>query len=80
MNHIDKKTEVGEVIALIEDIENEDETIKQLEEAMEFYCGTWDKCEGYKHALILCLKDQYQNHEDDQDPEDLKKLVAILRR
>lgn len=66
------------VLELIEDTENEDENLARLQNAMEYFCGTWDMCEGYKHALKLTIRDQYQNHKDEQDPKDLEKLQAIL--
>lgn len=67
-----------EIENIISETENEDETIAILERAMEYYCGTWDKCEGYKHALLLTLADQYDNHADEQEPEVLDKLADIL--
>ena len=68
-----------EVLQLIDDMDNDDEELAKLQNAMEFFCGTWDICEGYKHALRLTIKDQYHNHADEQDPEDLEKLKAILK-
>lgn len=63
---------------LISETPNEDETLAILERAMEYYCGTWDKCEGYKHALLETLADQYDNHPEDQEADDLDKLADIL--
>lgn len=73
-----KHTTLKEIHNLISEIENEDETLSLLEKAMEYYCSTWDKCKGYKHALLLTLEDQYNNHPEEQDPTDLDKLSDIL--
>jgi len=62
----------------IDEIENEDETIDMLQKAAELYCGNYDLCEGYKHALRMTLKDQYENHADEQASDDLDELTKIL--
>lgn len=69
-----------EVYQLLEDIENEDSTIDNLQKGAEYWCSNWDLCEGYKHAMRLCLDDQYNNHASEQDIEQLKKLKAILTK
>ena len=69
-----------EVYKLLEDIENEDSTIGNLHEGAEYWCSNWDLCEGYKHAMRLCLDDQYNNHASEQDMNHLKKLKAILTK
>lgn len=71
---------VTEIHNTLSDISNEDETIDSLEEAMEYFCSTWDKCEGYKHAIQLTLDDQNDNHFDELEEEHLEKLLAILRQ
>jgi hypothetical protein len=63
---------------LLDDVSNDDENIERLEKAMDFYCSTWDKCEGYKDAIRYTLDDQYNNHESEADPADLDKLSEIL--
>lgn len=63
---------------LLNDISNDDENIDRLEKAMEYYCSTWDKCEGYKHAILETLADQYDNHEAEQEPDALDSLSDIL--
>jgi len=63
---------------MLSEMENGDEYIDRLERAMEFYCGAYDKCEGYKHAIMMTLDDQYNNHESEADPADLDKLSDIL--
>lgn len=68
-----------EVYQLIEDIPNEDEDIESLEKAMNYWCGTYDICEGYKLAITNCLDDQYHNHAEEQDIKDLKTLKNILK-
>jgi len=67
-----------EIVITIRDTENEDETVNQLERAMQFFCGTYDKCEGYKHALLLTLDDQFDNHIEDLTESELKQLLDIL--
>jgi hypothetical protein len=62
------------------DMDNEDENIERLEKAMQFFCGTWDKCEGFKHALHLTLDDQTSNHLSEQDVTDYVKLLEILTK
>lgn len=68
----------NEVLQEIEYIENCDENIDMLKKAMEYYCSNHDICAGYKHALIMCITDQYNNHASEQDQEDLNKLSDIL--
>lgn len=67
-----------DILKLLDDIDNDDENVIILQKAMEFFCSNWDICEGYKHALRVCIEDQYSNHEDEQDPADLDKLSDIL--
>lgn len=72
-----------EIKKKIEDTENSDETIAMLEKAMEFYCSNYDICEGYKHALYMCLEDQYNNHdgmEDEDNQQAVRELSDILDR
>lgn len=69
-----------EVYNTVQETENEDENIERLEKAMEYFCGTWDKCEGYKHAILLTLDDQWQNHREDLTEEELQKLLDILTK
>jgi len=71
-------TNLNKIYKLLDDMENDDNTIDQLEKAMDFYCGNYDICEGFKHAIRQTLDDQYQNHASEQDPKDLVKLLAIL--
>ena len=66
------------IYKILEDWDNDDETLGRLEKAMEFWCSNWDIAEGMKHAIRLTLNDQYQNHESEQDPKDLAKLEDIL--
>lgn len=70
---------INKLIHDIELIAPDDENIEALEKAMEFYCSTWDICEGFKFAIIQCLQDQYTNHEAfDPQEEDIKELKEIL--
>lgn len=71
-------TTTQDIKQLLQDIDNNDETMPILEKAMQFYCSTFDKCEGYKHAILDCLDDQYQNHPNEQDPKDLEQLYKLL--
>lgn len=70
--------EIRDIIKEIENIENDDTTLEQLENGMNYFCSTWDKCEGFKHAIIETLEDQYTYHQSEQDPGDIKKLLTIL--
>ena len=67
-----------DIIKLIDDTDNDDENVVRLQKAMEHYCSMYDKCEGYKYALRMCLEDQYNNHPDDQEDGDLEELSDIL--
>lgn len=75
-----KEELVQEVHNTLSEISNEDETVRTLEEAMEYFCSTWDKCEGYKHAIQLTLDDQNDNHFDELEEDDLKQLLTILTK
>lgn len=75
-----KEELVTEVYNTLSDIDNDDEVLDTLEEAMEYFCSTWDKCEGYKHAITLTLDDQNDNHFSELEADDLKKLLAILTK
>ncbi len=68
------------IIKVLEDMSCDDETIDVLENAMEFYCGTHDKCMGFKQAVMLCLQDQVENHYDEEVESDLKKLLEMLTK
>jgi len=67
-----------EVYDIIENTESEDENIEKLEKAMDYWCSNYDICEGFKHAILLCLDDQYGNHGEEQDIKELKKLKDML--
>lgn len=69
---------VKDIENILSEMENEDETIGNLEEAMEYFCGTWDKCEGYKEAIRITLQDQSENHIGDLEIADLQTLKAKL--
>lgn len=47
---------------------------------MKYFCGTWDKCEGYKHAILLTLNEQWENHKEDLTEAELQKLLDILTK
>lgn len=66
------------ILDTLSEIENEDETINMLEKAMNFFCGTYDICEGFKHALKETMLDQIQNHASEQELGDWRKLSDIL--
>lgn len=63
----------------LDNIDNDDENLELLEQAMEFYCSTYDKCEGYKHAIMMTVRDQYENHTNEQNDEDLHELLTLLK-
>lgn len=64
---------------LIENIDNDDDTIEKLAGAAEYWCGTHDKCAGYKYAINLTLDDQWNHHRDDVTVEELKELISRLQ-
>ncbi len=66
------------LIEYIENLECCDDNIDMLEKAMEYYCGTHDKCSGYKLAILQTLTDEYENPRALQDADDLGKLMEIL--
>lgn len=68
------------VIEALHNIDNGDEVIDQLEDAMKNYCGMYDMCEGYKHAIEMTIRDQYENHSEDQDGMDLLELYQRLTK
>jgi hypothetical protein len=70
--------EIKQLIETIENIESDDNTIDMLKDAAEYYCGNFDICEGYKHAIIMALEDQYQNHAREQESDDTVELKKIL--
>ncbi len=47
---------------------------------MNYFCSNWDICEGYKHAILLTLEDQYNNHKEDLTESELAELSDILNR
>ena len=69
-----------EIVNTISETPNEDDAIEQLEKAMEYFCSTWDKCEGFKHAILETLNDQFENHQEDLTEEELKELLSILNK
>ena len=75
MNIIDLSEKIK---SILEEMESDDDTLPILEEATEYFCGNYDKCEGLKYALLLTISDQITHHQDEQDIEDYKKLLAIL--
>ncbi len=67
-----------EIEDLLNEIENEDRTLPLLEKAFNQYCGVWDKCEAYKNGIRETLQDQYENHKEEQAPDDLNEIYKIL--
>ena len=63
---------------LLNDIDNDESNLNMLERAMRLYCSPYDMCEGYKQAIRLTLHDQYTNHSEDQEENDLDELSDIL--
>lgn len=60
------------------ELENSDELLPVLEEAMNYFCSNWDICEGFKHSICETLDDQVNNHIMEQDPKDFRELLDIL--
>lgn len=79
MNEIKQKL-ADEIHNILSETPNEDETLDILKNAMEYFCSTWDKAEGYKHAIALTLDDQIENHIDEVDIEDLHTLIGVLTK
>ena len=79
MNEIKQKL-ADEIHNILSETPNEDETLDILKNAMEYFCSTWDKAEGYKHAITLTLDDQIENHIDEIDIEDLHTLIGVLTK
>lgn len=71
-------TQVQDIIEILDNTDNDDENIEALEKAMEFFCGNYDICEGFKHAIRMTIEDQFNNHQDEIDTADLVKLRNIL--
>ena len=70
---------INKIYKLIQSMESDDETLPILEKAMNYFCSNWDKCEGFKKAILLTLDDQTQNHIEDLTHEELDKLLEILK-
>ena len=70
----------SEIDDVLSSIENDDEVLEILEEAMNFFCSTWDICEGYKTAIRETMDDQINNHLEEQEEKDWKKLLEILKK
>jgi len=63
---------------ILSETDNDDQTIEVLEKAMNYFCSNWDKCEGYKHAIMETIEDQLNNHLSEQSEDDYKELIKIL--
>jgi hypothetical protein len=72
--------QLEKIYKLLRDIDNDDETIENLQKGAEYWCSNYDLCEGYKHAIRLCLDDQYNNHPNEQDINQLLELESILTK
>lgn len=70
--------QLSKVERLLKDWDNDDDNLEKLENAMDYFCGNWDISEGFKHAILLTIKDQYNNHNDETDGSDVDKLIEIL--
>lgn len=74
----EKENLIKEIENILSEWDNEDETLDQLQKAMEFFCGNWDIAEGYKYAIQETLQDQNNNHGEDLTVEDLITLKVLL--
>ena len=70
--------EIELVQKYLDEIDNDDENMLLLENAMMNYCSNYDICQGYKEAIMLTVRDQYENHENEQDGQDLHELLNHL--
>jgi hypothetical protein len=77
MDEIKQKL-AAEIHNILSETPNEDETIDALQDAMDYFCSTWDKCEGYKHAINETLTDQIENHIGDVTTDELYKLMGLI--
>lgn len=80
MEKIEKEEQkYREIQELLENINNDGCHLEILEKAMEYWCSDYDKAEGFKFAIRLCLEDQYNNHRGENDVADYDKLITILK-
>ena len=73
----EKYLSYNDIITALADMQDDDDN-DPLKEAMDYYCSLWDIREGYKHALTLTLREEYENHPDEQYPNNLITLAKIL--
>ena len=69
---------VDNIQSTVLDMENDDDNMERLEKAMQYFCGTHDKCEGYKYAILETLQEQSENHKEDLTSTELKELLDVL--
>ncbi len=67
-----------DIIDALDDMDDDSDTPK-LEAAMNYFCSAWDIREGMKHAIAMTLRDQYENHPEDQESGDLEKLWELVK-
>jgi hypothetical protein len=68
-----------DILELLDKIDNDEEDQLKLERAVDYFCSSFDRCEGYKQALRQTIRDQYENHQNEQDPDDIIKLYNLLK-
>lgn len=68
-----------DIIKYMEDMEDDSDN-EILLNLMNEYCSLWDIREGYKYAIAITLRDQYENHADDQEEGELEKIMDKLTK
>lgn len=67
MNTNKNMTIQQKLIEKINSIDGGDDNIALLKKVAYQYCCSYELCEGYKHALINEINDQFENHFNDVD-------------
>lgn len=71
---------IDEVIKWLEETDNDEKDLKNLGEAVEYYCGVNNKVAGLKYALLCEVRDlQSAGDYDDEAQVQLLKMFAIVR-
>lgn len=74
---MENNKDIQTIFKMLEDMDD-DKDNESLEKAMNYFCSMWDIREGMKYAIKMTINDQYNNHEDEQEPQDLKDMINIL--
>ena len=69
-----------EIEDMLMETQNDDLRLLILQNIAEHFCGTWDLCEGYKHAIMETVDDQVNNHGNEQAIEDFEELLEKITK